>query len=154
MACRAHLPEVRLGQAWRCHRRWKRRISIIQMTPTQLLYTSSLGPFYPLFTMRPSMHDLPDTSSNQAPFDDSITTQHNVDTVTRRTSCASYTRVFHCKWAYCHGSTIFHREADIICHISIHLSPGAHPCPEKDRRKFFGRKDHLQEHKKRRYSRS
>ncbi|KAL5333321.1 hypothetical protein BJX70DRAFT_71592 [Aspergillus crustosus] len=60
------------------------------------------------------------------------------------------TPVFQCKWSGCQSSTIFRREVDIVRHLrSIHLSPDAHHCLEKNCRRSFGRKDHLREHKRR-----
>jgi hypothetical protein len=91
MACRAHLPEVRLRQSLALSSTLEEvnfnYTNDPYLTPVNTLpWPNTLTwPFLPDIQDAP-MHDLPDTGSNQASFDDSVTTRHNVDTVTRRTS--------------------------------------------------------------------
>ncbi|KAL4913339.1 hypothetical protein BDW62DRAFT_167153 [Aspergillus aurantiobrunneus] len=57
-----------------------------------------------------------------------------------------------CKWDGCESTTYFRREADLWRHIrTIHISPRAYPCPEKKCLRAFGRKDHLDQHTRRRH---
>ncbi|KAL3440149.1 hypothetical protein BJX65DRAFT_291024 [Aspergillus insuetus] len=57
---------------------------------------------------------------------------------------------FQCKWAGCRSSRNFRREGDLIRHLrTIHISPTAFVCPDCQR--SFGRRDHLNEHVKRRH---
>ncbi|KAL2867378.1 uncharacterized protein BJX67DRAFT_84895 [Aspergillus lucknowensis] len=58
--------------------------------------------------------------------------------------------VFQCKWEGCTSSTLFHREGDLMRHLkTIHISPDAFPCREPSCKRKFGRKDHLEEHRRR-----
>ncbi|KAL2813341.1 hypothetical protein BDW59DRAFT_167524 [Aspergillus cavernicola] len=59
---------------------------------------------------------------------------------------------FQCKWEGCTSISHFARAIDLIRHIkTIHISPKAYPCLVKNCGKAFGRRDHLQEHTRRRH---
>ncbi|KAL4893327.1 hypothetical protein BDV59DRAFT_193173 [Aspergillus ambiguus] len=58
--------------------------------------------------------------------------------------------VFECKWQGCPSSTRFSSKGDLVRHIkSIHVAPDAYSCQNCG--KFFGRKDHLRDHQRRRH---
>ncbi|OJI99705.1 hypothetical protein ASPVEDRAFT_70037 [Aspergillus versicolor CBS 583.65] len=57
-----------------------------------------------------------------------------------------------CRWEDCTRKTCFRREADLMRHIrTVHVSPNAYVCPERNCGRPFGRKDHLGQHRKRRH---
>jgi hypothetical protein len=61
-------------------------------------------------------------------------------------------RVFKCQWKGCLSLNDFRREADLLRHLkTIHISPAGYPCLLGNCNKVFGRKDHLQQHQRRRH---
>ncbi|KAL2816435.1 hypothetical protein BDW59DRAFT_153235 [Aspergillus cavernicola] len=59
---------------------------------------------------------------------------------------------FPCKWQDCRSTTCFRREVDLMRHVkSVHVAPKAYCCLEPNCGKAFGRKDHLQNHKRNRH---
>ncbi|KAL4883982.1 hypothetical protein BJY04DRAFT_183708 [Aspergillus karnatakaensis] len=59
---------------------------------------------------------------------------------------------FQCKWEGCTRTHYFRRETDLWRHIrTIHVAPGAFRCVVGNCGKVFGRKDHFQQHVKRRH---
>ncbi|BCS18262.1 C2H2-type zinc finger protein [Aspergillus puulaauensis] len=62
-------------------------------------------------------------------------------------STPSSSRLYKCEWRDCHTPGHFHRELDLVRHLrTVHISPDKYPCDGCD--KTFGRKDHLNGHRK------
>ncbi|OJJ01299.1 hypothetical protein ASPVEDRAFT_82824 [Aspergillus versicolor CBS 583.65] len=65
-----------------------------------------------------------------------------------RTPCPR--RLYKCEWRDCHTPGQFHRELDLVRHIrTVHISPDKYRCDSCG--KAFGRKDHLNGHRKKRH---